>query len=99
MGSVYDLAEAETFPSVTSSTITQVKVDKENGYELKQNSETLGWDISDGKDTEKADTTQAGTVTSAIGSLTYDESWIITAQTRRNTAFDDPYAVITAIIR
>ena len=43
MGSVYDLAEAETFPSVTSSTITQVKVDKENGYELKQNSETLGW--------------------------------------------------------
>ena len=27
MGSVYDLAEAETFPSVTSSTITQVKVE------------------------------------------------------------------------
>lgn len=96
MGSVYDLAEAETFPSVTSSTITQVKVDKENGYELKQNSETLGWDISDGKDTEKADTTQAGTVTSAIGSLTYDEFVDYNCTDEAEYGFDDPYAVITA---
>ena len=96
MGSVYDLAEAETFPSVTSSTITQVKVDKENGYELKQNSETLGWDISDGKDTEKADTTKAGTVTSAIGSLTYDEFVDYNCTDEAEYGFDDPYAVITA---
>ena len=32
MGGLYDFAESGTFPSVTSATITDVKVDKEDGY-------------------------------------------------------------------
>ena len=73
MGTLYDFAESGTFPSVTSATITDVKVDKENSYELTQDADNLFWNVSDGKTTEKADTTKAGTVTSAIGSLAYDK--------------------------
>ena len=73
MGTLYDFAESGTFPSVTSATITDVKVDKENGYEITQDADNLFWNVSDGKTTEKADTTKAGTVTSAIGSLAYDK--------------------------
>lgn len=95
MNSVYDFAEAETFPSITSSTITDVKVEKENGYELSQDSKTLGWNITDGTESEKADTTKAGTVTSAIGSLMYGDFVDYNCTDDTKYGFDDPYAVIT----
>lgn len=96
MESVYNFAETETFPSVTSSTITDVKVEKENGYELSQDSATLAWNVSDGKETEKADTTKAGTVTSAIGALAYGDFVDYNCTDDAKYGFDDPYAVITA---
>ena len=96
MNSVYDFAEADTFPAVTSSTITEVKVEKENGYELSQDSATLGWNVSDGQETEKADTTKAGTVTSAIGALMYGDFVDYNCTDGAKYGFDDPYAVITA---
>ena len=43
MGTLYDFAESGTFPSVTSATITDVKVDKENSYELTQDADNLFW--------------------------------------------------------
>ena len=89
MGTLYDFAESGTFPSVTSATITDVKVDKENGYELTQDTDNLFWNVSDGKTTEKADTTKAGTVTSAVGSLAYDKF------VDYNCTDDSKYAVIT----
>lgn len=96
MGSVYSFAQTETFPAVTSSTITDVKVEKENGYELSRDSETLGWDVSDGKETDKADTTKAGNITSAIGSLSYEDFVDYNCTDDSKYGFDDPYAVITA---
>ena len=96
MDSVYDFAQAETFPAVTSSTITDVQVEKENGYELSRDSETLGWDVSDGKETDKADTTKAGNITSAIGSLSYEDFVDYNCTDDSKYGFDDPYAVITA---
>lgn len=96
MGSVYSFAQAETFPAVTSSTITDVKVEKENGYELSRDSETLGWNVSDGKETDKADTTKAGNITSAIGSLSYEDFVDYNCTDDAEYGFDDPYAVITA---
>ena len=96
MDSVYDFAQAETFPAVTSSTITDVQVEKENGYELSRDSETLGWDVSDGKETDKADTTKAGNITSAIGSLSYEDFVDYNCTDDSRYGFDDPYAVITA---
>lgn len=96
MGTLYDFAESGTFPSVTSSTITEVKVDKEDGYELTQDSDNLFWNISDGKTSERADTDKAGTVTSAIGSLSYDSFVDYNCTDDSKYGFDDPYAVITA---
>ena len=96
MGTLYDFAESGTFPSVTSSTITEVKVDKEDGYELTQDPDNLFWNVSDGKASEKADTDKAGTVTSAIGSLAYDSFVDYNCTDDSKYGFDDPYAVITA---
>lgn len=96
MGTLYDFAERGTFPSVTSSTITEVKVDKEDGYELTQDPDNLFWNVSDGKTSEKADTDKAGTVTSAIGSLAYDSFVDYNCTDDSKYGFDDPYAVITA---
>ena len=95
MGTLYDFAESGTFPSVTSATITDVKVDKENGYVITQDSDNLFWNVSDGKTTEKADTTKAGTVTSAIGSLAYDKFVDYNCTDDSKYGFDNPYAVIT----
>lgn len=95
MGTLYDFAESGTFPSVTSATITAVKVDKENSYELTQDADNLFWNVSDGKTTEKADTTKAGTVTSAVGSLAYDKFVDYNCIDDSKYGFDDPYAVIT----
>ena len=95
MGTLYDFAESGTFPSVTSATVTDVKVDKEDGYELTQDAENLFWNVSDGKTTEKADTTKAGTVTSAIGSLAYDKFVDYNCTDDSKYGFDDPYAVVT----
>lgn len=95
MGTLYDFAESGTFPSVTSATITDVKVDKENGYELTQDKDNLFWNISDGKDTEKADTTKADEVTAAVGSLAYDKFVDYNCTDDSKYGFDDPYAVIT----
>ncbi len=96
MGTLYDFAESGTFPSVTSSTITEVKVDKEDGYELTQDPDNLFWNVSDGKTSEKADTDKAGTVTSAIGSLAYDSFVDYNCTDDSKYGFDDPYAVLTA---
>ena len=95
MGTLYDFAESGTFPSVTSATITDVKVDKENSYELTQDADNLFWNVSDGETTEKADTTKAGTVTSAVGSLAYDKFVDYNCTDDSKYGFDDPYAVIT----
>lgn len=95
MGTLCDFAESGTFPSVTSATITDVKVDKENSYELTQDADNLFWNVSDGKTTEKADTTKAGTVTSAVGSLAYDKFVDYNCTDDSKYGFDDPYAVIT----
>lgn len=95
MGTLYDFAESGTFPSVTSATVTDVKVDKEDGYELTQDADNLFWNVSDGKTTEKADTTKAGDVTSAIGSLAYDKFVDYNCTDDSKYGFDDPYAVVT----
>lgn len=95
MSSVYDMAESGTFPSVTSATITDVKVDKEDGYELTEDPDNLFWTVSDGKNSERADTSKAGDVTSAIGSLAYDKFVDYNCTDDSKYGFDDPYAVIT----
>lgn len=96
MGNAYEFAQAERFPAVTSATIKDVKVEKENGYQLSQDSDSLYWYVSDGTTSEQADTSKAGTVTSAIGSLTYGDFVDYNCTDQAKYGFDDPYAIITA---
>ena len=96
MGTAYEFAEVENFPAVTSATIKDVKVEKENGYQLSQDDDSLYWYVSDGKTSEQADTSKAGTVTSAIGSLTYGDFVDYNCTDQAKYGFDDPYAIITA---
>lgn len=96
MGNAYEFAQAERFPAVTSATIKDVKVEKENGYQLSQDSDSLYWYVSDGTTSEQADTSKAGTVTSAIGSLTYGNFVDYNCTDQAKYGFDDPYAIITA---
>lgn len=95
MGTLYDFAESGTFPSVTSATITDVKVDKEDGYELTEDPDSLFWMVSNGKNEEKADTTKANEVTAAVGNLAYDKFVDYNCTDDSKYGFDDPYAVIT----
>ena len=96
MGTSYEFAQAESFPAVTSATIKDVKVEKENGYQLSQDDDSLYWYVSDGKTSEQADTSKVGTVTSAIGSLTYGDFVDYNCTDQAKYGFDDPYAIITA---
>ena len=96
MGTAYEFAQAESFPALTSATIKDVKVEKENGYKLSQDSDSLYWYVSDGTTSEQADTSKAGTVTSAIGSLTYGNFVDYNCTDQAKYGFDDPYAIITA---
>lgn len=96
MGTAYEFAQAESFPAVTSATIKDVKVEKESGYQLFQDDDSLYWYVSDGTTSEQADTSKAGTVTSAIGSLTYGDFVNYNCTDQAKYGFDDPYAIITA---
>ena len=96
MGTAYEFAEVENFPAVTSATIKDVKVEKENVYQLSQDDDSLYWYVSDGTTSEQADTSKAGTVTSAIGSLTYGNFVDYNCTDQAKYGFDDPYAIITA---
>lgn len=96
MGTAYEFAQAESFPAVTSATIKDVKVEKESGYQLFQDDDSLYWYVSDGTTSEQADTSKAGTVTSAIGSLTYGDFVDYNCTDQAKYGFDDPYAIITA---
>ena len=96
MGNAYSFAEAEAFPTVTAASIKEVQVDKENGYTLSQDKDSLYWYVSDGKSSEQADTSKAGAVTSAVGSLTYGEFVDYHCTDPAKYGFDTPYAIISA---
>lgn len=97
MGNAYSFAEAEAFPTVTAASIKEVQVDKENGYTLSQDKDSLYWYVSDGKTSEQADTSKAGAVTSSIGSLTYGEFVDYHCTDPAKYGFDTPYAIISAV--
>ena len=96
MGNAYSFAEAEAFPTVTAASIKEVQVDKENGYTLSQDKDSLYWYVSDGKTSEQADTSKAGAVTSSIGSLTYGDFVDYNCTDPAKYGFDTPYAIIYA---
>ena len=96
MGTAYEFAEVENFPAVTSATIKDVKVKKEMVISfLRTMTACTGMFLTE-KPLSRQILQRVGTVTSAIGSLTYGDFVDYNCTDQAKYGFDDPYAIITA---
>lgn len=97
MNSLYDYAEAETFPTLDTSAVNKVVVQKRDfSYTIKLDDSTGFWDaFDDENDAETADTTKVSNVVSAIGTLEYDAFVDYNADDLSEYGLDEPYAVVT----
>ncbi|HIS27517.1 MAG TPA: DUF4340 domain-containing protein [Candidatus Pullilachnospira intestinigallinarum] len=97
-GGLYNFAEGEDYPGITSSTISRVSVEKkENSYTLQtDDSSSTGWEVTGQKGDEKeADATEAGTLQSTIAGLSFDNYYEYNCQDLSLYGLDQPQAVIT----
>lgn len=95
MTTLYDMAESETFPTITSSNINKVEVDKEDSYTLTEDISTLKWTVTDEENSDDADSTAVSDLTSAASSLAYDQFIDYNCTDDSEYGLDDPYATIT----
>lgn len=95
MKSLYDYAESETFPGIDTSAIKKVQVEGKKSYTLEEDSDSSTWNVTSGDDTEEADSSAAGTVTSAFGSMAFDEFVNYNAEDLSQYGLDKPYATVT----
>ena len=73
-GGLYNYAESESYPTITSSTISKIAVEKDsNSYTLINNGKSsTGWYVEGSdKDKQEADSTQAGTLQSTVAGITF----------------------------
>lgn len=73
-GGLYNYAESESYPTITSSTISKIAVKKDsNSYTLTNNGKSsTGWYVEGSdKDKQEADSTQAGTLQSTVAGLSF----------------------------
>ena len=73
-GGLYNYAESESYPTITSSTISKIAVKKDsNSYTLTNNGKSsTGWYVEGSdKDKQEADSTQAGTLQSTVAGITF----------------------------
>lgn len=98
-GELYDFVVGETYPDITSSTITNIQVEKSSdSYRLytTEDSDT-GWMVSDENNKEKeADSTEAETLQNAIAGLDFDHYYDYDCEDFSKYGLDDPGAVIQA---
>lgn len=97
-GSLYNFAEGEEYPEITSSTISQVAVEKnEDAYTLgTTDGYSSGWQVTDSQgDSKEADQTEAGTLQSTVAGLSFDNYYEYNCQDLSLYGLDQPQAVIT----
>lgn len=73
-GGLYNYAESEDYPTITSSTISKIAVEKDsNSYTLTNNGKSsTGWYVEGSdKDKQEADSTQAGTLQSTVAGISF----------------------------
>lgn len=73
-GGLYNYAESESYPTITSSTISKIEVKKDsNSYTLTNNGKSsTGWYVEGSdKDKQEADSTQAGTLQSTVAGISF----------------------------
>lgn len=96
MKNLYDYAQADTFPTIDSSTISKIFVNEENSsYELVKNDESGTWDIKSEEETDSADSAKASSLTSAFTSMSYGEFVNYDCEDLSEYGLDKPYAEIT----
>ena len=70
MNSLYDYAEAGTFPEISSENIKAIQVEGETSYSLSADENGV-WYVSDGENREKADSAKATSTASSFSTLEY----------------------------
>lgn len=97
-GDFYDFAVGEEYPEMTSSSITQVAVAKENGsYTVQTEGDfSTGWQVTDDSgNVWEADETQAGTLQSTVSGLSFSDYYSYDCQDLSQYGLDQPQAEIT----
>lgn len=97
-GGLYNFAEGEEYPEITSSTITRISVEKdENSYTLSTtDSFSTGWQVTGQEGgTKEADQTEAGTLQSTVSGFSFDNYYEYNCQDLSQYGLDQPQAVIT----
>lgn len=94
-GTLYDYAQMGEFPFIEAANITEIKVDgQETQYSITKDTESGFWDISDGTESEKADSAKASSLTSSVGGLEYSSFVNYDARDLSEYGLDKPFAEI-----
>ena len=94
--SLYDFAQGEDFPSIDASLVSSVSVEQGNSiYELKMGDSGL-WEVSNGENTEKADSARAASLPSYLAALSYNSFVDYDSTDDSAYGLEKPYAIITA---
>lgn len=96
MNSLYDYAEAGTFPEISSENVKAIRVEGETSYSLSAD-ENGFWYISDGENQEKADSAKATSTASAFSTLEYASfvNYNASEAEMESYGLNEPYANIT----
>ena len=100
MKELYDYAQADTFPTIDSSTISRISVDESgSSYELVKNDQTGTWNVESEENTEGADSAKASSLASTFSSMSYGKFVNYNCEDLSEYGLDEPYAKITVDYR
>lgn len=95
MKTLYDFAQSDSFPDISSDSIKMIQVNGENGsYILKKEDDSGFWCIGEDKDAEKADSAKSSSLTSYLSSLEYGSFVNYDSDDLSVYGLDKPYADI-----
>ena len=94
MDELYDYAQGSNFPDIDSSNVEQIRMEGNDTYTLKNDSGI--WSVSDDEIVEKADSAQASSTASTLGSIEYNSFVNYNASDEEMITYglSDPYANI-----
>ena len=95
----YDVAKADTFPTLESTNIRNIKVEKEDGtVEFASDETATSWTVKDQDgNEEKAGTTAASDLTSAVSSLSYKDFVDYKGDDLAQYGLDKPTETVTVV--
>lgn len=97
-GDIYDFAVGEDYPSIVSSNITRISVDKEdNSYSLENDADSsTNYTVTDGEGNAKeADASSAGTLQSSTAALSFNGYYEYNCEDWEAYGLDDPKMKLT----